>query len=123
MCINGAHHMHVPPSHVKFDADKILGIWHIVGTLMSDGRFTGPDLWNRMSTSFGYFNKYGYGGHVFPIIIGESGSQYTDVRPDTHHVLEPPTMLSEICMSMSVLIIYDSVFIGDKTILCHIKSA
>ncbi|CAL8461992.1 g1523 [Coccomyxa elongata] len=41
-------------------------------------QFTGPDLWNRMSTSFGYFNKYGYGGHVFPIVIGECGSQYTD---------------------------------------------
>lgn len=32
-----------------------------------------------MSTSFGYLNKYGYGGHLFPVIIGESGSQYTDV--------------------------------------------
>ncbi|EIE25050.1 glycoside hydrolase [Coccomyxa subellipsoidea C-169] len=41
-------------------------------------QFTGPNLWNRMSTSFGYLNKYGYGGHLFPIVIGESGSLYTD---------------------------------------------
>ena len=34
-----------------------------------------------MSTSFGYLNYYGYGGHVFPIVLGESGSAYTDVRP------------------------------------------
>ena len=33
-----------------------------------------------MSTSFGYLNKFGYGGHVFPVVIGESGSQYTEVR-------------------------------------------
>ena len=34
-----------------------------------------------MSTSFGYLNKFGYGGHKFPIVIGESGSYYTDVSP------------------------------------------
>ena len=33
-----------------------------------------------MSSSFGYFNKIGYKGHLFPIVIGESGSRYTDVR-------------------------------------------
>ncbi len=43
--------------------------------------YTGAGLWNRMSTSFGYLNKFGYGGHVFPVVIGESGSYYTDVHP------------------------------------------
>ena len=43
-------------------------------------RYTGAGLWNRMSTSFGYLNKVGYGGHVFPVVIGETGSAYTDVR-------------------------------------------
>ena len=33
-----------------------------------------------MSTSFGYLNKFGYGGHKFPIVIGEAGSYYTNVR-------------------------------------------
>ena len=33
-----------------------------------------------MSTSFGYLNKYGYGGHVFPVVIGETGPAYTDVN-------------------------------------------
>lgn len=42
-------------------------------------RFTGTDLYDRMSTSFGYFNKIGYKGHLFPIVIGETGSFYTDV--------------------------------------------
>ena len=34
---------------------------------------------SRMSTSFGYLNKIGYKGFRFPIVIGESGSRYTDV--------------------------------------------
>ena len=33
----------------------------------------------RMTLSFGYLNKQGYKGFVFPIVIGESGSRYTDV--------------------------------------------
>ena len=37
---------------------------------------------SRMSSSFGYLNKIGYKGFIFPIVIGESGSRYTDVsRP------------------------------------------
>ena len=35
---------------------------------------------SRMSSSFGYLNKIGYNGFIFPIVIGESGSRYTDVR-------------------------------------------
>lgn len=34
---------------------------------------------SRMSSSFGYLNKIGYKGFIFPIVIGESGSRYTDV--------------------------------------------
>ena len=33
----------------------------------------------RMTLSFGYLNKIGYKGFVFPIVIGEAGSRYTDV--------------------------------------------
>ncbi|KAK9838511.1 hypothetical protein WJX81_004175 [Elliptochloris bilobata] len=36
--------------------------------------YTGPDLWRKMTTSFGYLNQRGYGGHRFPVIIGETGS-------------------------------------------------
>ena len=50
-------------------------------------RYTSYALWNRMSTSFGYLNKFGYGGHKFPIVIGESGSYYTDVSPFKSTVL------------------------------------
>ena len=32
-----------------------------------------------MTLSFGYLNKIGYKGFVFPIVIGEAGSRYTDV--------------------------------------------
>jgi hypothetical protein len=32
-----------------------------------------------MSQSFGYLNKAGYGGHQFPIIIGETGTTFLTV--------------------------------------------
>lgn len=33
-------------------------------------------LYERMWTSFGYLNTIGYGGHLFPILIGEMGSKF-----------------------------------------------
>ncbi len=36
-------------------------------------------LCRRMTLSFGYLNKIGYKGYVFPVVIGEAGSRYTDV--------------------------------------------
>ncbi len=42
--------------------------------------FTGESLFWRMSNSFGYLTKEGYGGHTFPIIFGEVGSHLTAVR-------------------------------------------
>ena len=41
---------------------------------------SGPGLWWRLSTSFGYLNKAGYKGHRFPIILGETGSAFADDR-------------------------------------------
>ena len=81
-------------SHVELSGFLVS---HLSNNLMSAGRFTGSDLWNRMSTSFGYLNKYGYGGHVFPIVIGESGSQYTDVRPENLTSKQPVSMLVRSC--------------------------
>ncbi|CAL5222694.1 g5095 [Coccomyxa viridis] len=40
--------------------------------------YTGTCLYERMTLSFGYLNKMGYKGYVFPIVIGEAGSRYTD---------------------------------------------
>ena len=37
--------------------------------------FTGSGLYYRASNSWGQYNKAGYGGHVFPTVIGETGSQ------------------------------------------------
>jgi hypothetical protein len=41
---------------------------------------SGPALWDRLSTSFGYLTKKGYCGsngcHVFPVAIGEFGSKF-----------------------------------------------
>jgi hypothetical protein len=54
-------------------------MWSYRADELAVARYLGADLWNRMSTSFGYFNKYGYGGHLFPVVIGECGSFYTDV--------------------------------------------
>lgn len=36
-----------------------------------------------MYNSFGYLNNVGYGGHLFPIFVGEVGSRFatqTDIR-------------------------------------------
>ena len=53
----------------------------------------------RMTLSFGYLNKIGYKGYVFPIVIGEAGSRYTDVSASRcaylcafyamHHLRQP----------------------------------
>ncbi|BDA41274.1 probable endoglucanase E1 [Coccomyxa sp. Obi] len=37
----------------------------------------GPELWQKMTQSFGYLTMAGYGGHIFPVIIGETGSLMT----------------------------------------------
>ena len=45
--------------------------------------YEGTALWNRLYTSFGYLNNVGYGGHLFPVFIGEVGSQFatqTDIQ-------------------------------------------
>lgn len=39
------------------------------------------DLWTRMTDSWGYFTGEGYGGHLFPVIIGETGTNYQTVSP------------------------------------------
>ena len=45
--------------------------------------FQGTALWYRMYNSFGYLNNKGYGGHLFPIFVGEIGSKFesqTDIQ-------------------------------------------
>ena len=37
------------------------------------------DLWTRMTDSWGYFTGEGYAGHLFPVIIGETGTMYQTV--------------------------------------------
>ncbi|EIE25045.1 hypothetical protein COCSUDRAFT_46570 [Coccomyxa subellipsoidea C-169] len=40
-------------------------------------KVSGADLWERMQNSFGYLTSgQGYQGHVFPLVIGETGSMY-----------------------------------------------
>ena len=41
--------------------------------------FVGQGLWTRMYQSFGYLTRAGYGGHVFPVVFGETGSFLTAV--------------------------------------------
>lgn len=38
--------------------------------------YEGSSLFYRLYNSFGYLNTVGYGGHLFPIIIGEVGSKF-----------------------------------------------
>ena len=45
---------------------------------MTTNDASGTALWTRLSQSFGYLNLAGYGGHVFPIAIGEFGTTFAD---------------------------------------------
>jgi hypothetical protein len=38
--------------------------------------FTGAGLAYRASTSWGSLTTQGYGNHIFPVVIGETGSQF-----------------------------------------------
>lgn len=53
-------------------------------SLVSRGRsYQGRALWDRADLSFGYLTAgAGYRGHVFPVVIGETGSQLTGVRSE-----------------------------------------
>lgn len=42
--------------------------------------YTGAGLAYRASVSWGTLAVTGYGGHVFPVVIGETGSQFIDTR-------------------------------------------
>ena len=43
--------------------------------------FTGVGLFYKMQTSFGHFTAgSGFGGRVWPVVFGETGSFYTAVR-------------------------------------------
>lgn len=46
--------------------------------------YSGPELYNKLSTSAGYLSKKGYcvgsNCHQFPIIVGETGSDLKDPR-------------------------------------------
>lgn len=52
-------------------------------SLVSSG-YSGPALYEKLSTSGGYLSKKGYcmgsNCHVFPIIVGETGSNLKDPR-------------------------------------------
>lgn len=59
---------------------------HLYGSsvsLVSSG-YSGVELYNKLSTSVGYLNKQGYcmgtNCHVFPILVGETGSDLQDPR-------------------------------------------
>ena len=40
--------------------------------------YSGPDLYHTLSQTVGYLNQAGYNGHVFPIIMTETGSALQD---------------------------------------------
>jgi hypothetical protein len=51
--------------------------------------YTGVGLFYKMQTSFGHFTAgSGYGGRLWPVVFGETGSFYTAVRapktPEKH---------------------------------------
>lgn len=44
-------------------------------------RLSGADLWTKMQNSWGYLGSTGQGylGHIFPVVVGETGSEYLTV--------------------------------------------
>ena len=53
---------------------------HVYGPSISltNSSASGTALWTRLSQSFGYLNKAGYGGHIFAIAIGEFGTNFAE---------------------------------------------
>ena len=53
---------------------------HVYGPSISltTNSASGKALWTRLSQSFGYLNKVGYGKHVFAIAIGEFGTTFAE---------------------------------------------
>lgn len=65
---------------------------------------SGTALWARMQNSFGYLSSgQGYQGHVFPIVIGETGSMYLTVSgvPSQQHSAHPAIFLTPLLQSCS----------------------
>ncbi|KAL3155198.1 hypothetical protein ABBQ32_013138 [Trebouxia sp. C0010 RCD-2024] len=58
---------------------------HVYGPSISQTtkNAAGQGLWTRLSQSFGYLNKVGFGGHVFPIAIGEFGTYFAEEADQT----------------------------------------
>ena len=62
--------------------NKVVISPHVYGpsvTFANNG-FSGPELWNRMSSSFGTLTTTGYTFNgvtrIFPVVIGETGSKF-----------------------------------------------
>ena len=72
-------------------------------------RYTGSALWSRMTNSFGYLNKLGYAGHLFPIVIGETGSFYTSAQVRCLHLLQRLIYhLLSNCAKLPFLVCHDA---------------
>ena len=50
---------------------------------MTTNKASGTALWTRLSQSFGYLNKAGFGNHVFAIAIGEFGTTFAEEADQT----------------------------------------
>ena len=77
--------------------------------------FKGEALFWRMSNSFGYLSKEGYGGHVFPIVFGEVGSHLTAVRA---HADKPFSDEGSISLTA-----WPSILLKGAVFTCHAWSA
>ncbi|KAK9836719.1 hypothetical protein WJX74_006621 [Apatococcus lobatus] len=70
---------------------------HIYGPSVSNdksGSSAGAALYARLSTSFGYLNKAGYNGHIFPVVLGETGTDFTQYPGDTRTLLDLASYVS-----------------------------
>ncbi|KAK9854816.1 hypothetical protein WJX84_001530 [Apatococcus fuscideae] len=59
--------------------DRMIAAPHLYGPSVTGAAtgYTGPTLYNRLDVSIGHL-QLGYGGHQFPVIIGETGGDYTN---------------------------------------------
>jgi hypothetical protein len=87
-------------SQIPITGRSLAGIWNQGRRLKVQMGVQGPSLWDRLSKSFGYLNKNGYcisgvvkGNHsslchVFPVIIGETGTAFRVPAP-LHYTTAP----------------------------------
>ena len=116
--------LHAPSRRVK--TAKLCKVSQLSTCVCFGCSVSGTALWERMQNSFGYLTSgQGYQGHVFPVVIGETGSMYLTVsatsfdRATSRHSLfitvVPLLEVEAVLMQIEISPISDCVMMSEST--------